>query len=56
MNVKIFNLLVFIVSYNVLLYIPDNVLLYLALVRSVFCIGAIFVKPNLNKVYKKIVS
>ena len=33
-NVKIFNLLVFIVPYNVLLYLPDNVLLYLELLSS----------------------
>ena len=44
-NVKIFNLFVFIVPYSVLLYLPDNALLYLALIRPVFCIGAI-VKPN----------
>ena len=29
-NVKIFKLFVFIVPYNVLLYLPDNVLMYLA--------------------------
>ena len=44
-NVKIFNLFVFIIPYNVLLHLPDNVLLYLALIRPVFCIGAI-VKEN----------
>ena len=45
-NVKIFNLFVFIVPYNVLLYLPDNVLLYLALIRPVlFCVRTI-VKPN----------
>ena len=53
MNVKIFNLLVFIVSYNVLLYIPDNVLLYLALIRSVFCIGAILSSQIEIKFVKK---
>ena len=54
-NVKIFNLFVFIVPYSVLLYLPDDVLLYLALIRPVFCIGAI-VKPNLNNVCKKIIK
>ena len=49
-NVKIFNLFVFIIPYNVLLHLPDNVLLYLALIRPVFCIGAI-VKENWNKVW-----
>ena len=44
-NVKIVNLVVFIVPYNALLYLPDNILLCLALIRPVFCIGAI-VKPN----------
>lgn len=43
-NVKVFNLFVFIVSYNVFLYLPDNVL-YLVLIKRVFCILAI-VKPN----------
>ena len=51
-NVKIVNLVVFIVPYNALLYLPDNILLCLALIRPVFCIGAI-VKPNWNKVRKK---
>ena len=44
-NGKIFNLFVFIAPYSVLLYLPDNVLLYLALIRLIFYIGAI-VKPN----------
>ena len=44
-NEKIFDLFVFIVPYNALFYLPDNVLLYLALIRTVFRIGAI-VKPN----------
>ena len=44
-NVKIFNLFIFIVPYSVLFYLADYVLLYLALIRPVFCIGA-FVKPN----------
>ena len=30
------------------MYLPDNGLLYLALIRPIFCIGAI-AKPNLNK-------
>ena len=51
-NVKIFNLFVFIVPDSVLLYLRDNVLLYLALIRPAFCIGAT-VKPNWNKVCKK---
>ena len=45
-NVKIFNLFVFIVPYNVLLYLPDNVLLYLALIRPVFFCVRTIVKPN----------
>ena len=45
-NVKIFNLFVFIVPYNVLLYLPDNVLLYLALIRPVFFCVQTIVKPN----------
>ena len=44
-NVKIFNVFVSILPYSVLLYLPDNVLLYLTLIRPVFCIGAI-VKLN----------
>ena len=32
--------------------LPYNALLYLALIRPVFCIGAV-VKPNGNKVCKK---
>ena len=32
--------------------VPYNALLYLALIRPVFCIGAV-VKPNGNKVCKK---
>ena len=32
--------------------VPYNALLYLALIRPVFCTGAI-IKPNLNKVCKK---
>ena len=32
--------------------VPYNALLYLALIRPLFCIGAI-VKPNRNKVRKK---
>ena len=32
--------------------VPYNTLLYLALIRPVFCIGAI-INPNWNKVYKK---
>ena len=35
-----------------LFIVPCNVLLYFALIRPVFCIGAI-VKPNGNKVHKK---
>ena len=35
-NVKIFNLFEFIVSYSALFYLPGNVLLYLALIRPVF--------------------
>ena len=35
-NVKIFNLFAFIVPGNVLLYLPDNVLLYLALINQYF--------------------
>ena len=50
-NVKIFDQFVFVVPYSVLLYLPDNALLYLALIRPVFCTGAI-VKPNWNKVCK----
>ena len=34
-----------------LIYVPYNVLLYLALIRTVFCIGAT-VEPNWNKVCK----
>ena len=44
-NGKIFILFVSIVTYIVLLCLSDNALLYLALIRPVFCIGAI-VKPN----------
>ena len=44
-NEKIFDLFVFIVPYSALFYLPDNVLLCLALIRTVFRIGAI-VKPN----------
>ena len=35
-NVKIFNLFAFIVPGNILLYLPDNVLLYLALINQYF--------------------
>ena len=35
-NVKMFDLFVFILQCNILLYLPDNVLLYLALIRPVF--------------------
>ena len=42
---KTFNLFVFIVPYSVLLHLPDNVLLYLALIIPVFRIAAI-AKPN----------
>ena len=41
-NVKIF---VVIILCNVLLYLPDYVLLYLVLIRPVFWIGVI-IKPN----------
>ena len=34
--VNTFNLFVFIVQYIALLYLPDNVLLYLALIRPTF--------------------
>ena len=37
--------------YNIMI-LPYNALLYLALIRPVFCIGAV-VKPNGNKVCKK---
>ena len=32
--------------------VPHNALLYLALIRPVFCIGAL-IKPNWNKAFKK---
>ena len=42
----------FIYLLNHIMFVPYNVLLYLALIRPVFCIGAI-IKPNWNKMCKK---
>ena len=51
-NVEIFNIFLLIAPYNLLLYLPGNVLLYLALIRTVFCTGTI-VKLKWNKVCNK---
>ena len=51
-NVEMFNLFLLIAPYNLLLYLPGNVLLYLALIRRVFCTGTI-VKLKWNKACNK---
>ena len=48
-NVKIFNLFVFIVPYNVLLYLPNNLLLYLALIRPLFFWYSSYCQAKLNQ-------
>ena len=52
-NVKIFNLFVFIVPYSVLLYLPDDVLLNLALIRPVFVLELLSSQIKIKYLYKK---
>ena len=49
-NVKIFNLFVFIVPYSVLLYLPDNVLWYFALIRPIFVLELLSSQIEINYV------